>query len=364
MGKTMCFTGHRPGELYGYDNKESYDVLFSKIRIEIEQMVKEGYTHFISGGAQGFDQLCFWAVNSLKAKYPEIINEVYVPCAGQDESWAENGLFGRNSYKQMLAKATSAIILSKDKISPELMLQRNRMMIDHSDAVMCLYADDSWKTVKHGGTAYSMKYAFTKNVAIHQLKYDKEDINNTIHRECIKEPVSLFGISKGVICQQVNCQGVMGAGVAKKIADTFPVVKQEFDEDYKHYKGLQFGQTLPVQIADELYVACIYSQDKYGNPQKTGEKYTDLDTLLYCIKDAATGFYDKNIYVIKNIGCGYGGESWENVIKGIKEMNKSNIYILDTKEEKVVSVEEEYNTVAKKSRGNNKERVKDTELGL
>ena len=42
----------------------------------------------------------------------------------------------------------------------------------------------------------------------------------------------LFGIDNGIICQQVNCCGVMGAGLAKAIMDKFPIVKQKFDEQY------------------------------------------------------------------------------------------------------------------------------------
>ena len=39
---------------------------------------------------------------------------------------------------------------------------------------------------------------------------------------------SLLEADADIICHQVNCQGAMGAGVAKQIADKWPNVKKEY----------------------------------------------------------------------------------------------------------------------------------------
>lgn len=70
--RTICFTGPRPNKLYGYKNKEKYQKLVDCIhdflrgfcRIESDEILT-----VITGGAQGIDQLAFWAANSLKKEY-------------------------------------------------------------------------------------------------------------------------------------------------------------------------------------------------------------------------------------------------------------------------------------------------------
>ena len=41
---------------------------------------------------------------------------------------------------------------------------------------------------------------------------------------------NLLEIEEGIICHQVNCQGVMGAGVAKAIASRYPQVLSAYRE--------------------------------------------------------------------------------------------------------------------------------------
>ena len=41
---------------------------------------------------------------------------------------------------------------------------------------------------------------------------------------------NLLEIEEGIICHQVNCQGVMGAGVAKTIASRYPQVLSAYRE--------------------------------------------------------------------------------------------------------------------------------------
>ena len=194
---------------------------------------------------------------------------------------------------------------------------------------------------------------------------------------------TLFGISEGIICQQVNCCGVMGAGLAKAILEKYPQVKEAFDDYYKHttndknknyqchfnqlgsyqlvpldkpYKSIQELQRDPDYRKDSrLMVANIYSQDFYGNPAKTGKIYTKLDMLINSIKTIAAST-DLPVYIphTKNlegkgdygIGCGYGGETWERVYPQLQELAEEydNLYLLDTKTgevEKVAPIQEQ-----------------------
>lgn len=87
MSKTLCFTGRRPKDL-GFietivskngreylknaQNEDAYKDFVLSLSGILEKFYENGYTRFISGGAQGFDQLAFRAVSLVKEKHPEI----------------------------------------------------------------------------------------------------------------------------------------------------------------------------------------------------------------------------------------------------------------------------------------------------
>lgn len=171
MSKTLCFTGHRPNELFGYEYSEKvlkivqdqqYSVLVKDIIQILHRLHPLGYSRFITGGAQGADQLAFWAVEFIREYYPEdnIENIVYVPFKGQEERWRRNGRFGQEEYRQMLDVATDIVYTSVGTYQgPQDMFRRNHAMANNSDAVLAIYGkNEDWHTAK-GGTAECMRYA-------------------------------------------------------------------------------------------------------------------------------------------------------------------------------------------------------------
>lgn len=167
---TICFTGRRPKNLYGYD-KEKYNDLVDYLTKLLEKKYEEGYRTFISGGAQGFDQLAFWAVNRLKKQGKDIKNIVYIPFKGQERTWLGKGLFSKEEYNLMLSLADEIVVCSDIDVTScmkyELTIalhHRNHMMVDNSDLLIGIYPDDSWKDdcVK-GGTAECLRYANDKH---------------------------------------------------------------------------------------------------------------------------------------------------------------------------------------------------------
>lgn len=75
-----------------------------------------------------------------------------------------------------------------------------------------------------------------------------------------------------IICQQVNCAGVMGAGLAKQIRAKYPVVYSEYQK-YLHelttQKLLLLGRVSYVRVADNVAIANIFGQDGYGRGNGT-----------------------------------------------------------------------------------------------
>lgn len=68
MINTVTFTGPRPKKLFGYNDKESYQKIVDVLKVQVKDAYDNGARRFISGGAQGLDQMAFWAVYSVKKR--------------------------------------------------------------------------------------------------------------------------------------------------------------------------------------------------------------------------------------------------------------------------------------------------------
>lgn len=177
MEKTLCFTGRRPKDLFGYD-KTKYIPLVDALVIELRKFYHQGYRNFISGGAQGFDQLAFWAVNRLKKEFPDVKNILYIPFPKQECKWLKNGLFSQSEYQLMVLMADEVkyctpnldiVIASKFEINIA-MHKRNHDMVDDSSLIIGLYPTDLWMNENtQGGTAECLRYARDKKKIIYQI---------------------------------------------------------------------------------------------------------------------------------------------------------------------------------------------------
>ena len=177
MGKVCCFTGHRPKGLYGYD-KQKYYPLFNKLEEVICSVIEQGYDTFISGGAQGLDQLAFCVVNKIKKTNPNIKNIIYVPFRGQEEKWAETGLFSKQAYRRILSLADEVKYLrtvdrNNFKEVTNALMYRNHKMCDDSDLVIGVSTPD-YKNKNKGGTFECLNYAESLGLPI--ILIDKNNI--------------------------------------------------------------------------------------------------------------------------------------------------------------------------------------------
>lgn len=133
-------------------------------------------------------------------------------------------------------------------------------------------------------------------------------------------------IKEGIIPHGVNCQGVMGSGVALAIRNKWPEV-------YKSYKSFGKGEDLlgvshiiRIENSENLFVTNCFTQVYYGSD---GRKYaspeaieTALDGVFFFAK-----MYDLPIHS-PQIGCGLGGLNWKSEVKPIYERlaKKYNYY--------------------------------------
>lgn len=161
-GKTIAFTGPRPKKLEGYSSRDPYTAFVKDLKNTLIIYIKQGYSNFITGGAQGIDQLAFWAVCGLKKEGYNINNLVYVPYKGQELRWSEKGMFSQAEYNMMLEKA-DAVVYLKNKLDnladiSKALTERNHAMCDDSDLLIGFYDGDDFM-VDTGGTAECLRYA-------------------------------------------------------------------------------------------------------------------------------------------------------------------------------------------------------------
>ena len=190
MEKTICFTGHRPNKMAGYKHKDYYSFLNS-LEEHLQKYIDAGFTKFITGGAQGADQLAFWAVHRLKLHNPSIPiqNIAYIPFNGLDSRWSETGAFSKDDYRKMLKCADEIVICCPD-ISPnsnfsdicKALYKRNTMMIDASSQVIaiCKEIEVQQNKIEKGGTEHAVNYTLSKRKPLDMFGY-KVINGNLVH---------------------------------------------------------------------------------------------------------------------------------------------------------------------------------------
>lgn len=121
------------------------------------------------------------------------------------------------------------------------------------------------------------------------------------------------------IAHQVNCQGVMGSGVADQIKKKFPVAFTEYKKlvDLHMSDGVSersdlLGKVQGVGLGNEQYIVNIFGQDNYG---KDGKQYTNEHALFQGFKEIRKVAEDNNYSVAMPymIGCYRGGADWKLV---------------------------------------------------
>ena len=113
----------------------------------------------------------------------------------------------------------------------------------------------------------------------------------------------ILNIKTGFICHQVNCYGVMGAGLALSIKKKYPKVFDEYKKlcSSNHPKNL-LGMIQIVKVSDNLRIVNVFSQLNYG---KSGlyTRYDQLESCLLRLNEIAK-ITNSNIYLPYKIGCG------------------------------------------------------------
>ncbi len=159
---TCCFTGHRCQKLpWGFNEEDKRCIKIKEIVTkEIEKAINQGYTHFISGMAIGFDMFCAEIVLSLKNRYPFITLECALPCIGQEKLWSR---YLQERYLKIINKADKTRCVY-NKYENGCMQERNKYMINNSSRIIALYNG------QNGGTRTTINYAKSLGLQIIIIK--------------------------------------------------------------------------------------------------------------------------------------------------------------------------------------------------
>lgn len=129
MNKICCFTGHR----YLADDK--IENIIIRLEYEIDKLIEQSTTTFISGGALGLDQIAASIVISKKELGNKIKLEFALPCKDQDKFWDKKQ---KKLYNSLLEKG-DIINYINEEYTPNCMKERNKYMIERSDCCVCAF---------------------------------------------------------------------------------------------------------------------------------------------------------------------------------------------------------------------------------
>lgn len=129
-----------------------------------------------------------------------------------------------------------------------------------------------------------------------------------------------------IIAHQVNCKGVMGAGLAKQIRSNYPNLYDAYKDYCNH--GACLGDFLGWVTSDKHYILNIFAQDGYGRDKR----YTDYSAMYNAFANGINDYRD--LYEVGNevqltiaipymIGCGLAGGDWDEVQKILFAVEKN-----------------------------------------
>lgn len=151
---------------------------------------------------------------------------------------------------------------------------------------------------------------------------------------------NLFDSKANFLVHQVNCQGVMGSGIAKQVAERYPFVDKEYRRyvfhcQKKNKKILGTVQYVPLEVwaiglvdtlkndriekydKDYQYIVNLFGQENYGTGIQTD--LTELKNAFIDIRDKALSV-GATIAIPYRIGSCRGGADWNDVYTIIKKV--------------------------------------------
>ena len=129
---------------------------------------------------------------------------------------------------------------------------------------------------------------------------------------------SLLDATEDILCHQVNCQGVMGSGIALAL-------RNKYEYLYPSYKSfgriitkdratsVLLGRVYYVSCEDNHIIANIFSQDAYLRDDIIYTDYTELEVAFVRLREFALK-NNLSIAMPYKIGCDLANGDWDNKV--------------------------------------------------
>lgn len=147
---TVCFTGHRPNKLNGYNVKDNKELLWKIHDMVIDLIKNRDVDTFINGAALGVDLWSAKIIIGLKKEYPNIKLITALPCRNHPSKWNKES---QELWQEVCDSSNEVVLVTDDDYRPYLMQVRNEWMVDKSNIVLAV-----WDGSK-GGTSNCVNYA-------------------------------------------------------------------------------------------------------------------------------------------------------------------------------------------------------------
>ena len=136
----------------------------------------------------------------------------------------------------------------------------------------------------------------------------------------------LLNAEQTILVHQVNCQGVMGSGIAKLIKDKYPGALKAYLNQIDTIDKSELLGSVSQYNEDGRFILNLISQDQY---LPRGIRHTNYEALKEGFETIKDVFPNRDIAMPK-IGCGLGGGNWK-VVSGIIEsvFDDRDIYIYE-----------------------------------
>lgn len=147
--KTCCITGHPEFE------KEKEGLICEALKVEIKRAIEEGYTHFMTGLADGVDIMFAEIIVALQKEF-KITLEALLPYPN---------FYNKSARRRKLISKCVAVGFTNSEYVYGCHLQRNLSMVNLSDRVIAVY-DNRPK----GRTEHTIHYAKIRKKDLRLIK--------------------------------------------------------------------------------------------------------------------------------------------------------------------------------------------------
>lgn len=161
-----CVTGHRP-KGFPFPRNESCDAYIQyleRLDRQVGCLIRNGYTHFVTGMAEGADRDFARCVLRQKKIFPYITLEAALPYPIHPRVQVSPSAAERAS----ILSVCDQIVAVSPCYHNGCMQKRNVFMVDKSDLILAI-----WSGIEKGGTWNTIRYARQKNKAVQYIMLNK-----------------------------------------------------------------------------------------------------------------------------------------------------------------------------------------------